>query len=81
MGGPLSEGCYNSAKVTLQCAWHGYIFDVDSGTFKENPNETVYASMRTPSSLFVPGSRPPYRLQVLEYELIGDEIFIGRPGY
>lgn len=78
MGGPLSQGWYRPADKTLHCPWHGYIFDVESCAFTENPNEAVYACMRTPSSSFKPYPTPRYKLPALEYERNGDELFIRR---
>jgi nitrite reductase/ring-hydroxylating ferredoxin subunit len=76
MGGPLSQGWYKSSERTIQCPWHGYVYDVDSRELKENPNEAVYACMRTVSSSFKPQMTPRYTLRALEYERRGDELFI-----
>ena len=78
MGGPLSEGQYDPKEGTLQCRWHGYIFEVDTGSFRENPNDEVYACMRHLYTSFKPDTRPRYRLPTLAYEVRNNQLFVRR---
>jgi nitrite reductase/ring-hydroxylating ferredoxin subunit len=78
MGGPLSQGRYDATNATLQCRWHGYVFDVETCAFKENPNDEVYACMQHLYESFAPETRPRYKLPSLGYELRGDQLFVSR---
>jgi nitrite reductase/ring-hydroxylating ferredoxin subunit len=78
MGGPLSQGRYDATEATLQCRWHGYVFDVATGSFKENPNDEVYACMQHLYASFKPDTRPKYRLPTLGYEIRADKLFVRR---
>jgi nitrite reductase/ring-hydroxylating ferredoxin subunit len=78
MGGPLSQGHYDVTEATLQCRWHGYVFDVETGAFKENPNDEVYMCMQHLYESFKPGTTPRYRLPSLGYELRDDQLFVRR---
>jgi len=78
MGGYLSQGKYCTKSSTLQCPWHGYIFNVDTGGFIENPNEIIWGNLRYPTEHFKPKTTPKYKLNKLEYEIDQDKIYIRR---
>jgi nitrite reductase/ring-hydroxylating ferredoxin subunit len=78
MGGYLSQGKYCTKSHTLQCPWHGYIFDLDTGVFTENPNEMIWEKLRYPTEHFKPKTTPKYKLNKLEYEIYQDKIYICR---
>jgi nitrite reductase/ring-hydroxylating ferredoxin subunit len=78
MGGDLSKGKYCSKAQTLQCPWHGYIFDLTTLTFSENPNELIWDQLRYPTTHFKPKTTPKYRLNKLGYEIYQDKIYIRR---
>lgn len=78
MGGDLGKGKYCSKAHTLQCSWHGYIFDLTTLTFSENPNELIWDKLRYPTEHFKPKKTPKYRLSKLEYEIYQDRIYIRR---
>ena len=78
MGGPLSKGRYDPTEGTLQCQWHGYVFDVATGSLRENPNDEVYACMKYLYGSYKPATRAAYRLATLGYELRGDRLFVRR---
>lgn len=80
MGGPLSKGTYRAADRSLQCPWHGYVFDVESRDLRLNPSEAVYACMRVPSRSFSPDAPVTYKLRELEYERTGDVLYIRKLG-
>ena len=78
MGGPLSKGRYDPIEGTLQCRWHGYVFDVATGSFRGNPNDEVYACMKNLYASYKPDTRPAYRLPTVGYEVRGDKLFVRR---
>lgn len=78
MGGDLGKGRYCAKTQTLQCPWHGYIFDLTTLIFKENPNEQIWDKLRYPTEHFKPKTTPKYRLNKLDYEIHQDQIFIRR---
>ncbi|TYQ31198.1 Rieske (2Fe-2S) protein [Pseudanabaena sp. UWO310] len=78
MGGYVSQGKYCAKSQTLQCPWHGYIFDLATGVFKENPNEVIWDKLRYPTEHFKPNTTPKYKLNKLEYEIDQDKIYIRR---
>ena len=78
MGADLSEGWFCSEKRTLQCRWHGYIFGVDDGTFRENPNEKLMKLVRVPSKHYDPAKTPKYRLAVVPCQVEGDRVIVGK---
>jgi nitrite reductase/ring-hydroxylating ferredoxin subunit len=80
MGGLLSQGKYCPKTNTLQCSWHGYIFDLETHLFKENPNEEIWEKLRYPTKHFTPGKTPKYKLSLLAYEIRGDEAYVYRKG-
>lgn len=78
MGGPLSEASYCQKDGTLQCPWHGYVFDVATGALKDNPNERIMAALRTPTECFRPERAPRYALTSLSFTVVGDRAYVSR---
>lgn len=78
MGGPLSQATYCRKEGTLECPWHGYLFDVATGALKDNPNERIMASLRQPSACFKPEGTPRYALTLLAYTIAGDRAYVSR---
>lgn len=76
MGGYISQGKYCAKSRSLQCPWHGYIFDVTTGTFSKNPNEMIWEKLRYPTEHFKPKTTPKYKLNKLEYEMHQDKIYV-----
>ncbi len=79
MGGYISQGKYCAKSHSLQCPWHGYIFDLATSTFSQNPNEMIWEKLRYPTEHFKPKTTPKYKLNKLEYEIHQDEIYVYRP--
>ena len=40
-GGPLGEGFVDQANMTVQCPWHGWVFNVGTGVSPINPAAKV----------------------------------------
>ena len=40
-GGPLGEGLVNDSELTVECPWHGWIYSLESGEAKFNPEFKV----------------------------------------
>jgi NAD(P)H-dependent nitrite reductase small subunit len=40
-GGPLSEGFVDTARMTVQCPWHGWVFNCTSGVSPINSSARV----------------------------------------
>ena len=78
MGGPLSQATYCSKDGTLECPWHGYVFDVATGALKDNPNERIMAALRHPSEYFRPEHVPRYALTSMAYTVVGDRAYVSR---
>jgi len=78
MGGYLSQGRYCAKSRTFQCPWHGYIFDLDTGLFRKNPNEIIWEKLRYSTEHFKPKTTPKYKLNQLEYEIDQDKIYVRR---
>ena len=78
MGGYISQGNYCAKSYTLQCPWHGYIFDLTTGVLMENPNEVIWEKLRYPTEHFKPNTTPKYKLNKLDYEIQQDKIYIRR---
>jgi len=78
MGGPLSQATYCRKDGTLECPWHGYLFDVATGALRDNPNERIMASLREPTECFRPERAPRYALTLLAYTVIGDRAYVSR---
>jgi len=78
MGGPLSQATYCRRDGTLECPWHGYVFDVATGALKDNPNERIMAALRRPSECFSPERAPRYALTAMAYTVVGDRVYVSR---
>jgi nitrite reductase/ring-hydroxylating ferredoxin subunit len=78
MGGPLGQATYCRKDGTLECPWHGYVFDVATGALKDNPNERIMASLREPTECFRPERTPRYALTLLAYTVVGDRVYVSR---
>jgi nitrite reductase/ring-hydroxylating ferredoxin subunit len=78
MGGPLSQATYCKKNRTLECPWHGYVFDVATGALKANPNERIMASLRQPTECFRPERAPRYTLTLLAYTVVGERAYVSR---
>jgi len=78
MGGPLGEATYCAKDDTLECPWHGYVFDLATGALKDNPNERIMASLREPTASFRPDCTPRYALTLLSYTVVGDRAYVSR---
>ena len=69
MGAPINEGWVDTEKLQLQCPWHGYCFNLDTGEMMENPNSVRFSALRTLYKSFKPNQCPNYRLTPLKYEV------------
>ena len=78
MGGPLSQATYCRKDGTLECPWHGYVFDVATGELKGNPNERIMVALRQPSECFRPERAPRYALTSMAYTVVGDRAYVSR---
>src|SRR3989338_2479461 len=78
MGAPLSAGHFCAAKATLQCPWHGYVFRVDTGDFQRNPNDEIFAPLKSLYASYKPEKKPKYRLQMLPYKVMGNQAYVRR---
>jgi nitrite reductase/ring-hydroxylating ferredoxin subunit len=78
MGGPLGEATYSRKDCTLECPWHGYVFDVATGALKDNPNERIMAALREPTDGFRPEKTPRYALSVLSCTVVDDRAYVSR---
>ena len=78
MGGPLSQASFCRKDKTLQCPWHGYIFSLETGDLRGNPNERIMASLRQPSGCFKPERTPKYSLALLSYHIVGEKAYVRR---
>ena len=79
MGAPMSEGTYCAKDNTLQCPWHGYRFNADTGAFVENPNEKYFAKLQGLYKTYRPEKRPNYKLQALPCEVKDGKVRVRRP--
>jgi nitrite reductase/ring-hydroxylating ferredoxin subunit len=77
MGADLSTATYCPNERTLTCSWHGYVFDADDGSFRENPNELLLKPLRTPSEHYRPEKTPRYRLRRVPFHIKGSRLFLG----
>jgi nitrite reductase/ring-hydroxylating ferredoxin subunit len=78
MGGPLGQATYCQKDGTLECPWHGYVFDVATGALKDNPNARIMAALRQPTACFRPERTPRYALTRLAYTVVGDRAYVSR---
>ena len=77
MGADLSTATYCANEGTLTCSWHGYIFDSDDGTLRENPNEQLLKPLRTPSKHYRPEKTPRYRIRRIPFQISGSRLYFG----
>jgi nitrite reductase/ring-hydroxylating ferredoxin subunit len=78
MGGPLGQASLCAGGTALECPWHGYVFDLETGRLRENPNEQIMAPLRRPSACFRPDRTPKYVLTLLPYRIVGTEAWVLR---
>jgi nitrite reductase/ring-hydroxylating ferredoxin subunit len=78
MGGPLGQATYCAMDGTLECPWHGYVFDLATGALKDNPNKRIMAPLRMPTATFRPDRTPQYALTLLSYTVVGDRAYVSR---
>lgn len=78
MGADLSEAWYCAKEGTLQCRWHGYVFNAGDGQFIKNPNEEFMKLLRKPSPHFKPEKTPKYRLPLVPFYIQDGRVFLGR---
>jgi nitrite reductase (NADH) small subunit/3-phenylpropionate/trans-cinnamate dioxygenase ferredoxin subunit len=77
MGADMANAAYCSDEGTLTCSWHGYVFNADDGTLRENPNEQLLKPLRTPSKHYRPEKTPRYRLRKLAFRIEGSRLYLG----
>jgi nitrite reductase/ring-hydroxylating ferredoxin subunit len=77
MGADLSTATYCPNERTLTCSWHGYVFDAEDGSFRENPNEQLLKPLRTPSKHYRPEKTPRYRLRRVPFQVEGSRLYFG----
>ena len=77
MGADLSTATYCANEGTLTCSWHGYVFDADDGSLRENPNERLLKPLRAPSKHYRPEKTPRYRLRRVPFQIRGSKLHIG----
>jgi nitrite reductase/ring-hydroxylating ferredoxin subunit len=77
MGADMSEATYCAKRQTLQCRWHGYLFNAEDGQFVENPNERNTALIRRAWSHYVPEKTPRYRLQSVPIHVANGCVVLG----
>ncbi len=77
MGGPLGEGIV-CADGAIQCPWHGYRYDLDTGELCENPNAKTFAALRGSYASWKPESAPRYRLAMLDAVVEGGRVRVRR---
>lgn len=78
MGAPLAQARLCRKTGTLQCRWHGYIYDSGTGEMKENPNDKLFTKIKTAFQSYNPLSTPKYRIKRLSYEAAEGKIFVRR---
>ena len=78
MGGPLGEATLCADGASLQCPWHGYVFDLESGRLRDNPNEQIMSVLRRPSPCFRPERTPKCALTLLAYRVVGEQVWVLR---
>jgi len=77
MGADLSDATYCASAGTLACKWHGYVFGVDDGVFRDNPNERLMTTLRGESRYFRPNATPRYRLRTIAFQIKGAVLYFG----
>ena len=78
MGAPLSDGHLCTEKKTLQCPWHGYYFDAKDGKFLSNPNDSIFAEMKTKYKCYKPEKTPKWQLKLYKHEIKEGKAYIYR---
>ncbi len=73
MGGPLSQGRICKDRFSIECPWHGYIFDLESGRMTENPNDATFAPLAQAYASYKK-TEPRYGLTMYAYDREGDTI-------
>jgi len=71
MGGPLSRGSFCARTRTLSCPWHGYVYDADTLSLRENPNEEIWAKPFAAAC-----ETPRYRLRQLRVRAEAEHLLI-----
>ena len=79
MGAPLSEGILGK-DGTLQCPWHGYIYDLKTCEMKCNPNDKPFEKILNLYKSFKPEKKPKYRLPALSHEVREGKIYVRKGG-
>jgi nitrite reductase/ring-hydroxylating ferredoxin subunit len=77
MGADLSTASFCAEDGTLTCSWHGYVFDADDGTLRDNPNERLLEPLRAPSKHYRPEKVPRYRLRRVPFRIKGSKLYLG----
>jgi len=78
MGAPMVQGKICGPESTVQCPWHGYIFDCATGELKENPNERMFGWMKNLYKTYQPELTPKYKLQVFVSDVRDGHIYVHR---
>lgn len=79
MGGQLAQGRLCADRKSIECPWHGYIFDLDSGQMTENPNDATFAPLREKYASYKPAPHR-YKLQIFQFDRDGETIRVRRTG-
>jgi nitrite reductase/ring-hydroxylating ferredoxin subunit len=80
MGAPMSRGIYDPAAGRIQCPWHGYRYDADTGAFVENPNDKIFGCMKGLYQSYKPEGAPTLQLTSFTCEIKGNQAWVRRPG-
>lgn len=79
MGGQLARGRLCADRRSIECPWHGYIFDLASGQLRENPNDAIFAPLREQYASYKPAPHR-YKLQIFQFDRDGETIRVRRTG-
>jgi nitrite reductase/ring-hydroxylating ferredoxin subunit len=74
MGGDLSGGRYCSEDRTLQCPWHGYVFELQNGRMINNPNVEMMQKARIKTKHFDPDAGVTYHMRRYPATVVGSEL-------
>ena len=80
MGAPMSDGEFRPASGELECPWHGYTYKAEDGSFLRNPNDAVFAKLKSCWQSCKPEKTPKYRLQTFSYEVKDGKAYVRRAG-
>ena len=81
MGASFACGAYDARAGLLQCPWHGYAYNADTGAFAKNPNAKTFACMKDLYASYKPEKAPELRLAAFSCELEGEGLaWVRRPG-